>query len=64
MCYPFSPCEMEGIDSTIKLAGKSSISSMGIVRDVEILCGKTQYLTCLLVLGTPDDKLSLCCPKS
>ena len=28
---------------------------MGIVRDVEVLCGKTKYPTNFLVLGSPQD---------
>ena len=32
---------------------------MGIVRDVEVLCGKTKYPADFLVLGSPQDSL---CP--
>ena len=32
---------------------------MGIVRDVEVLCGKTKYPTDFLVLGSPQDSF---CP--
>ena len=47
--------EIEDIDVTIKLANRDTISPVGIVRDVEVLCGKTKYLTDFLVLGTPPD---------
>ena len=46
-----APAELEGIDVTIKLANRDTISPMGIVRDVEVLCGKTKYPTDFLVLG-------------
>ena len=32
---------------------------IGIVRDVEVLCGKTKYLADFLVLGSPQDSF---CP--
>ena len=32
---------------------------MGIVRDVEVLCGKTKYPADFLVLGSPQDSF---CP--
>ena len=32
--------EIEEIDVTIKLANRDTISQVGIVRDVEVLCGK------------------------
>ena len=35
------------------------ISPVGIVRDVEVLCGKTKYLADFLVLGSPQDSF---CP--
>ena len=50
---------MEDIDVTIKLANRDTISPMGIVRDVEILCGKTKYPADFLVLGSPQDSF---CP--
>src|SRR4051812_5958969 len=34
-----SPCELEEVDVTIYLANKETISSIGIVRDVEVLYG-------------------------
>ena len=46
---------MEDIDVTIKLSNRDTISPMGIVRDVEVLCGKTKYPTDFLILGSPQD---------
>ena len=51
--------EIEDIDVTIKLANRDTISAMGIVRDVEFLCGKTKYPADFLVLGSPQDSF---CP--
>ena len=48
-----APAEIEDIDVTIKLANRDSISPIGIVRDVEVLCGK--YSTGFLVLASPQD---------
>src|ERR1041385_246471 len=50
-----SPCELEEIDVTIYLANKETISPVGIVRDVEVLCGKVKYPTDFLVLGSVQD---------
>ena len=47
--------EIEDIDVTIKLANRDTISPTGIVRDVEVLCGKIKYPTDFLVLGSPQD---------
>ena len=54
-----APAEIEEIDITIKLANRDTISPMGIVRDVEVLCGKTKYPADFLVLGSPQDSF---CP--
>ena len=43
--------ELEEKDVTIKLANRDTISPIGIVRDVEVLCGKIKYPTDFLVLG-------------
>ena len=51
--------EIEDIDVTIKLANRDTISPMGIVRDVEVLCGKTKYPADFLVLTSPQDSF---CP--
>ena len=53
------PCEIEDIDVTIHLANKQSISLVGIVRDVAVLCGKIKYPTDFLVLGSVQDSF---CP--
>ena len=50
-----TPVEIEDIDVTIKLANRDTISPIGIVRDVEVLCGKIKYPTDFLVLGSPQD---------
>ena len=50
-----APAELEEIDVTIKLANRDTISPFGIVRDVEVLCGKIKYPTDFLVLGSPQD---------
>ena len=46
---------MEDIDVTIKLANRDTIKPFGIVRDVEVLCGKVKYHVDFLVLGSPQD---------
>jgi hypothetical protein len=50
-----APVEIEDIDVTIKLANRDTITPLGIVRDVEVLCGKIKYPTVFLVLGSPQD---------
>ena len=47
--------ETEDIDVTIHLANKQTISPVGIVRDVEVLCGKVKFPTDFLVLGSVQD---------
>ena len=54
-----APAEIEDIDVTIKLANIDTITPLGIVRDVEVLCGKIKYATDFLVLGSPQDSF---CP--
>ena len=54
-----TPVELEDIDVTIKLANRDTISPIGIVRDVEVLCGKVKYPNDFLVLGSPQDSF---CP--
>src|SRR6187401_2689554 len=56
--HDIAPVELEGIDVTIKLANRDTISPIGIVRDVEVLCGKIKYPTDFLVLGSPQDDFS------
>ena len=50
-----APTEIEDIDVTIKLANRDTISPIGIVRDVEVLCGKIKHPTDFLVLDSPQD---------
>ena len=50
-----APVEIEYIDVTIKLVNRDTISPLGIVRDVEVLCGKVKYPADFLVLGSPQD---------
>src|ERR1041384_7316528 len=57
--HEIRPCEIEDIDVTIHLANKQTISLVGIVRDVEVLCGKVKYPTDFLVLGLVQDSF---CP--
>ena len=57
--HDIAPVELEEIDVTIKLANRDTISPIGILRDVEVLCGKIKYPTNFLVLGSPQDSF---CP--
>ena len=50
-----APVEIEDIDVTIKLANRDTISPIGTIRDVEVLCGKIKYPTDFLVLSTTQD---------
>ena len=50
-----APAKIEEIGVTIKLANRDTISPVGIVRDVEVLCGKVKYPADFLVLGSPQD---------
>ena len=52
--HDIAPAEIEDIDVTIKLANRDTISPVGIVRDVEVLCGKVKYAADFLVLGPPQ----------
>jgi hypothetical protein len=54
-----APAEIEDIDVTIKLANKGTVATLGIVRDVEVLCGKIKYPTDFIVLASPQDDI---CP--
>jgi hypothetical protein len=49
-------CELEEIDVVIQLANRENISPIGIVSDVEVLCGKTKYPGDFLVLGSAASK--------
>jgi hypothetical protein len=48
--HEINPCELEEIDVVIQLANRAIISPIGIVRDVEVLCGKTKYPTDLYLV--------------
>ena len=52
--HDIAPAEIEGIDVTIKLVNRDTIAPVGIVRDVEVLCGKVKYLADYIVLGSPQ----------
>src|SRR4051812_28850840 len=54
-CMRFSRVRSKTIYVTIHLANKQTISPVGIVRDVEVLCGKVKYPTDFLVLGSVQD---------
>jgi hypothetical protein len=54
--HEIGPCELEEIDVVIQLANRETISPIGIVRDVEVLCGKTKYPANFLILGTTASK--------
>ena len=55
--HDIAPVELQDIDVTIKLANRDTIKPIGVVRDVEVLCGKVKYPADLLVLGSPQDDL-------
>src|SRR5512133_1396035 len=48
--HDIAPAELEDIDVTIKLANRDTISPVGIVRDVKVLCGKINTLLIFLFL--------------
>src|SRR3954465_9341960 len=54
--HQIGPCELEDIDVVIHLANKETICPIGIVRDVEVLCGKIKYPTDFLVLNSAASK--------
>ena len=47
-----APAEIEDTDITVQLANRDTITPLGIVREVEVLCGKIKYPTDFLVLGS------------
>ena len=53
--HDIAPAEIEDIGVTIKIANRDTISPFGIIRDVQVLCGKIKYPTDFLVLGSPQD---------
>jgi hypothetical protein len=54
--HEIGSCELEEIDVVIQLANRETISPIGIVRDAEVLCGKTKYPADFLVLGSAASK--------
>ena len=54
--HEIGTCEIEDIDVVIQLSNRDTISPVGIVRDVEVLCGKIKYPADFLVLGSVADK--------
>ncbi|KAK1631934.1 hypothetical protein QYE76_006249 [Lolium multiflorum] len=54
--HEIGSCELEDIDVVIRLANRETISPIGIVRDVEVLCGKIKYPANFLVLGSAASK--------
>ena len=54
--HEIGPCESEDIDVVIHLANKETICPIGIVRDVEVLCGKIKYPADFLVLNSVASK--------
>ena len=48
--HDIAPVELEDVDVTIKLANRDTIKPVGIVRDVEVLCGKVKYPADFLLL--------------
>jgi hypothetical protein len=57
--HEIGACELEDIDVVVQLANRETVWPLGIVRDVEVLCGKTKYPTDFLVLGKEARKLVL-----
>ena len=53
--HDIAPDEIEEIDVTIRPANRDTISPVGVVRDVEVLCGKVKYPADFLVLGSSQD---------
>jgi hypothetical protein len=54
--HEIGSCELEDIDVVIQLANRETISPIGIVRDVEVLCGKIKYPADFLVHGSAASK--------
>src|SRR3954465_8085540 len=54
--HEIGPCELEDINVVIHLANKETIYPIGIVRYVEVLCGKIKYPADFLVLNSATSK--------
>src|SRR5215216_633409 len=50
------PCELEDIGVVIHLSNRETVCPIGIVRDVEVICGKIKYPADFLVLGSAGSK--------
>ena len=48
--HDIAPAELEEIDVTIKLANRDTISPVGILKDVEVLCGRLNIQLIFLFL--------------
>jgi hypothetical protein len=54
--HEIGACQLEDIDVVVQLANRETIWPLGIVQDVEVLCGKIKYPTDFLVLGKEASK--------
>jgi hypothetical protein len=54
--HEIGSCELEDIDVVIQFANRETISPIGIVRYVEVFCGKTKYPVDFLVFGSATSK--------
>src|SRR3954467_9987580 len=54
--HEIGPCEIEDIDVVIHLANREQVCPIGIVRYVEVLCGKIKYPADFLVLNSAASK--------
>jgi hypothetical protein len=54
--HEIGACELEDIDVVVQLVNRETVWPLGIVRDVEVLCGKTKYPTNFLVFGKEASK--------
>src|SRR3954465_7102097 len=54
--HEIGPCELEDIDVVIHLANGETVCPIGIVRYVEVLCGKIKYPADFLVFGSEASK--------
>jgi hypothetical protein len=54
--HKIARCELEDIDVVIQLANRETVLPIDIVRDVEVLYGKTKYPSDFLVLGKEASK--------
>src|SRR3954470_10393182 len=43
--HQIGPCDLEDIDVVIHLSNREQVCTIGILRDVEVLCGQIKYPT-------------------